>query len=105
MDSFYIFIPSDKNIKRKTSSRKESDRRTITCKDSSGIWGKLFAYLNDICQDEKTPADSVGSHSLGSSCCCVDTGNICEGFWAVGGKTHCQQKQKTVVEAARLWEA
>lgn len=31
---------------------------TITYIDSSGIFGKLFAYLNDICQDEKTPADS-----------------------------------------------
>lgn len=30
MDSFYIFIPGDKNIKRKTSSWKESDRNDHT---------------------------------------------------------------------------
>lgn len=42
----------------KTSSWKESDKETITYIDSSGIFGNLFAYWNDICQDEKTPADS-----------------------------------------------
>lgn len=45
----------------KTRSWKESDRETITYIDSSGIFGKLFAYLNDICQDEKKPANSLDS--------------------------------------------
>lgn len=103
MDPFCIFIPSDKIIKKKTSSWKESDRGTITCTDSSGIWGQLFAYLNDVCQDEKTPADSWGSHWLGYRCCSVDTGNICERFWAVSGKI--SLSAKTVLEATRPWEA
>lgn len=75
----------------KTSSWKESDRETITYIDSSGIFGKLFAYLNDICQDEKTPANSLDSQlllcwyrehlwkSLGSECKALIVSKIAPG--------------------------
>lgn len=51
-----------KTSQKKTSSLEESGRETITHIDSSGGLGELFAYMNDICQDEEIPADSLGCH-------------------------------------------
>lgn len=74
----------------KTSKWRQVPEQEVTGKrsqtESSGSFGKLFAYLNDIRQDERTPAESLDSHWPGTSCCSVDTGNICERFSTVSGK-------------------
>lgn len=99
----YIFIPVIKTSKgRQVLEKKVTEERS----HAWTLWGlgdKLFAHLNDICQDEKTPADSTGSRSLGSSCC-VDTGNICERLCSKWKDPLSAKNRKTVLEAARPWE-
>lgn len=74
----------------KTSRWRQVPEQEVTGKlsqtESSGSFGKLFAYLNDIRQDERTPAEASDSHWPGTSCCSVDTGNICERVWTARGK-------------------
>lgn len=67
-------------------------------------FGKLFAYLNDICQDEKKPANSLDSHWPGTSCgCSVDIENICEKIWAASGKEFTVSKKAPGTTAS--WKA